>query len=150
MDTPKKTGTYGKFESDLSGLAELRASRDTKIQGADAIQKLLSEIAGGMRILEDRYYNLRKKTQLTDQALIEAQRRFAKEKRILSEALVETRMKLHDLIEDIKLMKSELDDAAKNKDMITIKKYLDMWEPMEFVTRKEVEELLDDIKDKEE
>lgn len=141
----QRTDAFSEFGTESSGLAELRASKESKNQTAESRRKLLSEIASGMRILEDRYYNLRKKAQLTDQALIETQRKFSKEKRLLADELVETRMKLHDLIEDIKLMKGELQQAAKQNDIKVIQKYLDMWEPMQFVTRKEVEDILENM-----
>ena len=108
------------------------------------IAKSLAEISSGLRILEDRYSNLRKKTQLTDQSLLETQRNFSKEKRILSEELVEAKMKMQDLIDDMRLMKTELSEAVKQKDIKVLEKYLDMWEPIQFVTRKEVEKILEE------
>jgi len=111
--------------------------------GLDSVQKTLSEISSGLRILEDRYYNLRKKTQLTDQTLLDAQKSFSKERRLLYDQIMETKMKLQNVLENIELMKQELKDAVKQNDLKVIEKYLDMWDPMQFVTREEVERLLD-------
>ncbi len=115
---------------------------------ARTLTKILADVATELRILEDRYANLRKKNQLTDQALLETQKNFYKEKKILSEELTEAKMKLQDLEEDIVLMKSEFKDVVKQKDFKVLEKYLDMWEPMEFVTRKEAEDLLDELEQK--
>ena len=111
----------------------------------EAVHRTLSDISSGIRILEDRYYNLRKKTQLTDQALLEAQKSFSEERRILYDQIMEAKMKLQDMVENVELMRQELRDAVRQKDLKILEKYLDMWEPMQFVTRGEVEKLFEQI-----
>lgn len=111
----------------------------------EAVHRTLSDISSGIRILEDRYYNLRKKTQLTDQALLEAQKSFSEERRILYDQIMEAKMKLQDVVESIEIMRQELRDAVRQKDLKVIEKYLDMWEPLQFVTREEVEKLIEQV-----
>jgi hypothetical protein len=112
----------------------------------DAIMKNLSEIASNLRILEDKYANLRRKIQLTDQTILEMQKNFFKEKKLLTEDLTESKMKLQELIDDLTTMKSELKDTVKNNDLKVLDRYLDLWEPLQYVTRKEVEDALDNLK----
>ncbi len=114
------------------------------VSGQDKLSKLIGEVSSNLRILEDRYSNLRKKTQLTDQALLETQRQFFKEKRIIAEEIVEIKMKLSELAEELGVMSAELKSAVKQNDFKVIEKYLDMWEPMQFLTRKEAEEIIED------
>lgn len=111
----------------------------------EAVHRTLADISSGIRILEDRYYNLRKKTQITDQALLEAQKSFSDEKRILYDQIMEAKMKLQDMVESIEIMRQELKDAVRQKDFKVLEKYLDMWEPLQFVTRDEVERLFEQI-----
>jgi len=126
---------------------ELQQFRESikRHEEAKTLTRLLADVAAELRILEDRYTNLRKKNQLTDQALLETQRTFSKEKRVLNDELTEAKMKLQDLTEDISLMKSEFKDVVKQKDFKVIEKYLDMWEPLQFVTRKEVNDLIEEL-----
>lgn len=112
----------------------------------DAIMKNLSEIASNIRILEDKYANLRKKIQLTDQTFLEMQKNLFKEKKLLTEELTESKMKLQELNDDLATMKSELKDTVKINDLKVLDRYLDLWEPLQYVTRKEVEDALDNIK----
>ncbi|MCF7866081.1 hypothetical protein K9L67_00570 [Candidatus Woesearchaeota archaeon] len=116
-------------------------SKNVEIQ---SLNKTLSEISSNLRILEDRYYNLRKKIQLTDQALLDTQRSFFKEKRILGDDLIQTKMVVQELSEQIDLMRLEIVDAVKQKDFKVLEKYLDLWDPMQFVTRKEVDDLIEE------
>lgn len=118
---------------------------DTK-QTTNEVSKSISDLVSSIRILEDRYLNLRKKSQITDQNLIETQKDFYKEKKHLNQELIDAKMKLHELIDDIKIMKGELKDTAKQKDVKAINTYLDIWEPTKFATRKEVENLIKEKK----
>jgi hypothetical protein len=108
----------------------------------DEVTKSMSELASSVRILEDRYMNLRKKSQLTDQNLIELQKEYYTEKKHLNQELIETKLKLQELIDELKIMHGELKDTVKEKDLKILNKYLDLWEPMQFVTRKEAEEII--------
>ena len=108
----------------------------------DEVSKSISEIASSIRILEDRYMNLRRKSQITDQNLIELQKEYYKEKKHLNQELIETKLKLQELTDELKIIHGELKDTVKQKDLKVLNKYLDLWEPMQFATRKEVEQIL--------
>jgi len=109
---------------------------------SDEVTKTISEVASSIRILEDRYLNLRKKSQLTDQNFMELQKEYFKEKKHLNQELLEAKIKIQELTDDLHVMKGELKDTAKQKDLKVLNTYLDLWEPMQFVTRKEIEQLL--------
>ena len=108
----------------------------------DEVTKSMSELASSIRILEDRYMNLRKKSQLTDQNLIELQKEYYKEKKHTNQELIETKLKLQELLDELKIIHGELKDTVKQTDLKVLNKYLDLWEPIQFVTRKEVEKIL--------
>lgn len=105
---------------------------------------ILGEVSTSVKILEDRYLNLRKKTQLTDQTLIETQREFSKEKRIINEEILEMKTKIWELIEKLNEMEVELSDVVKNKDFTVLNKYVNFWNPGSFITREEAERLIKD------
>lgn len=111
---------------------------------AHELSDLMADIASGIKILEDRYSNLRKKTQLTDQSLLDAQREFEKERKILNEELMELKIQVNDMQSKLKTMNDELGSVAKEKDLRVLEKYLDLWQPIRFITRKEAEKILED------
>ncbi|MCF7872113.1 hypothetical protein K9L97_03700 [Candidatus Woesearchaeota archaeon] len=110
----------------------------------NSISKTLSDISSSLRIIEDKYYNLRKKVQITDQTILDTQRTFYKEKHLINDDLVELKTKVADLNEQIGLMRMEIAQAVKQRDFKVLEKYLDMWNPMSFVTRKELNTWLDE------
>jgi chromosome segregation ATPase len=140
-----------------SAFGQFQASQNTpippmhrKTPEMDAILKNLSEIASNLRVLEDKYTNLRKKIQLTDQSLLEIQKNIFKEKKILNDELTESKIKLQELNDDLANMKSELKDSVKSNELKVLDRYLDMWEPLQYVTRKEVEDIIEHLKGKQE
>lgn len=115
--------------------------RDFK-ESKDESTKVLTDVATNLKILEDRYINLRKKTQLTDQILIDSQREFSKEKRILNEEIMDIKTSIQEIREELETMRKELSETVKLKDYQVLDKYLDLWEPVRFMTRKEAEEII--------
>ncbi|MFT4282794.1 MAG: hypothetical protein ACMXX6_00025 [Candidatus Woesearchaeota archaeon] len=112
-------------------------------------EQLLVDLSSSIKILEDRYLNLRKKTQLTDQVLIDTQRKFTKERKLLFEEITSLKLKLQDLDEQLDNMKNEVNNSVKIKDFLVLDRYLDLWEPINFLTRKEAEKIIEEYKSKE-
>ncbi len=115
--------------------------QDSARQAGQGLADSIRDIGARLRILEDRYTNLRKKTQLTDQSLLESQKSLSRDLRALTEDVMDVKRGLADLNDKIALLLGELGGAAKKADLIAVERYLDFWEPMEFVTRQRQETL---------
>ena len=103
---------------------------------------VLTDLASNLKILEDRVINLRRKTQFTDQNLLNAQRDFSKERRLIDEEIMDLKIMIKELNESFGLMSSELKNTAKIKDFMVLNKYIDFWEPVNFLTKDRAEELI--------
>ena len=115
----------------------------------EGINVSLVDIGSSLKVLEDKFANLRKKTQLSDKMLIETQKNFNKEKKILYEELTQTRLELQELLESYKLMEKELDTSASSRDVEILDKYISYWNPSDFMTREWAEKLIEArLKDK--
>lgn len=106
------------------------------------ISSMISDLDRRLRILEERYGNLRKKIQLTDQNMIESERSFGKELRGFGSEMLELKRSIVDFDEKVVIFGSEMDSVAQKTDLKIIEKYLAMWNPGMFVTRKELKEYL--------
>jgi len=106
------------------------------------ISSMISDLDRRLRILEERYGNLRKKIQLTDQNMIESERSFGKELRGFGSDMLELKRSIADFDEKVVIFGGEMDNIAQKTDLKIIEKYLAMWNPGMFVTRKELKEYL--------
>jgi len=106
------------------------------------ISNMISDLDRRLRILEERYGNLRKKIQLTDQNMIDSERSFGKEIREFGTEMLELKRSIVDFDEKVVIFGSEMDNVAQKTDLKILEKYLAMWNPGMFVTRKELKEYL--------
>ncbi|MFC1691129.1 hypothetical protein ACFL0W_03010 [Nanoarchaeota archaeon] len=122
-------GFFGKHPSptasSMGNMAELAAE--------------VNAISRHLRVLEERYDNLRKKTQVTDQNMLSANKTMNTEIKAIDSDVQDFRKEFDDMKENLRLIVKELKQTAKSEDVKTLEKYLELWQPVQFVTRKQVE-----------
>lgn len=119
------------------------AKREKEAPGRVAeLSSQLINVSRRLRILEERYLNLRKKTQVSDQNMLAIQKNVAKELKATHDELLEFRRDFVDLRDKVKLIVRELKTCAKSEEVEVIKKYVNLWEPINFVTRGEVNSIV--------
>ncbi|MFH1064869.1 MAG: hypothetical protein V1729_07325 [Candidatus Woesearchaeota archaeon] len=116
--------------------------------GAD-LSKSVSDIAGEvnnlgrrMMVIEERYTNLRKKTQVTDQNMLNSNKKIMTEIQTMHSQLDDFKKQLDDIIEKMKIIVRELKECAKRQDVDVLQKYINIWEPINFVTRDTVTKMI--------
>ncbi|MBI4738890.1 hypothetical protein HY772_04985 [Candidatus Woesearchaeota archaeon] len=113
------------------------------------LEAALSDMAGEvnnigrrLRVLEERYTNLRKKTQVTDQNMLAANKRMMTEIHATLASLDELKNNLTEMHEKFTIMIREIKECAKRQDVAVLQKYISFWEPMNFVTRESVSKMV--------
>lgn len=110
--------------------------------GLQPLAVRLTDVATRLKILEERYDTLRKKSQLTEQNVIESDKSNFQELRILGETMIEVKRTVKDLADKVRLLSEEVEQFATKNDLKVLDRYLGYWEPADFVTRKEVNDFL--------
>jgi hypothetical protein len=130
------------IEQQVSDAQNIEQGKDPAVNDYNQVAGMISDLDRRLRVLEERYGNMRKKIQLTDQNIIESERSFGKELRGFGDELLELKRNTNDFSDKILAFDSEMDNVAKKSDTKVIEKYLEMWNPKSFVTRKELREYL--------
>ncbi len=102
----------------------------------------ITTISTRLKILEERYTILRKKSSVTDQNLIQVEKNQFNEFRLLNEDIIKLKIKLKGAMEKLELLTDEVQNFTDRREFTIIQKYLEYWEPMDFVTRKEINDFL--------
>jgi hypothetical protein len=102
-----------------------------------ALSRQVGDLLSRLRLLEERYANLRREHQLTSQNMIEHHQALAKQQRKLMDGLLELKRGLHEIDDQIGIMQGELSDTASVHDVKAVERYLDLWQPLDFVSRQE-------------
>ncbi|MFH1510332.1 MAG: hypothetical protein ABIF10_01470 [Candidatus Woesearchaeota archaeon] len=113
----------------------------------DSSPDILAEvnmIGRRLRVLEEQHTNLRRKMQVTDQNMLSYNKKNITEIRTVNMEINELRRTIEDVQSNILLIIKELRLCAKKEEVNVLQKYINMWEPVNFVTRLEVERIVED------
>ena len=102
----------------------------------------INDVATRLKILEERYNTLRKKSQLTEQNIIESDKNNFNELRLMQENLLEVKKSVKNLTEKLSLLTDEIKTFASKNEFTILQRYVDFWQPMDFATRKDVNDFL--------
>lgn len=102
----------------------------------------VNDIATRLKIIEERYNTLRKKSQLTEQNIIESDKNNFNEIRLIQDNLLEVKRSVKNLAEKLSLLTDEVTTFASKNEFSVLQRYVDFWQPLDFVTRKEVNDFL--------
>jgi len=102
----------------------------------------MNELIRRMRILEERYTNLQTRSQLTEQNMLSRNRSFSTEIKAIISDIHEIKREIEEIKNRILMIIKELQTSARKDDL---ERYVNMWEPIKFVTQDEVEEIVKEI-----
>lgn len=102
----------------------------------------IGSLSRRIRMLEDRYGNIRKQAIVTDQNMMEDSKNIQTQLNILVDDVNAVRKQVKDVFEKLSMFSAELEHTAKRSELNTMNRYLDMWEPLNFVTRKQAEQMI--------
>lgn len=110
-------------------------------QIAEFIEKL-NNLTRAIRTLEERYNNLRRRTQLTDHNILVQHQRLNKELRLNDSDLIDIKRDLQKLNDKINMLEKELDMCAKKQELDIQAKYIEYWRPLNFLTLADAERII--------
>ncbi|MCA9477604.1 MAG: hypothetical protein KC535_00470 [Nanoarchaeota archaeon] len=102
----------------------------------------LNNVATRLKILEERYGTLRKKSQTTEHNIVEVEKNHYDDLRIINDDIAEIKLKMRDIFEKVSMLSDEIENFASRNELKVIQKYVEYWQPVDFVTRKEVNDFL--------
>lgn len=105
----------------------------------------LGSLQRRLRSAEEAITNIRHIVQVTDENMLIKHRHFLTEFKTLTSDLNEVRQDLQDLREKLRLVMKEMQNVARKQDVQVIERYVNMWDPMKFVTHGELEMVVRDV-----
>ncbi len=112
---------------------------------ASDVTDQLRELSRRLRILEERYASQRKNIQVLEHNVLAENKKMQAQLRTVQSDNDDLKKQLYEMKQKFDLIGSELSDTAKRQDVIVLEKYINLWEPLNFVTRNEVEKLINSL-----
>jgi len=123
---PGKKGLFGKVEP----------SQDSEILGE------IRNLSSRLRILEERYTNLKRKDLITEQNMLSNHKSMAAEIKAINSEIGEIKRDLSAASGKVKLLVNELGMFARKEEVKVLERYINMWDPLKFVTEEDVKKIV--------
>lgn len=121
----------------------IKPSKKGSDSGFSDMAGQFSTVARTVKLMEDKYYNLRKKVQINEENSLEQDKKISSEIKVMQSDIMDMKRAIEDIKDKMMLIVKELKLSAKSEDIKIVQKYLDMWEPIEFVTRNEAKKMIE-------
>jgi len=105
----------------------------------------ITNLTTRMRVLEERSTNTKKKLGLVEQNMLSHRKKYAEETDLLKEEIDEVKKTIKEIEERVVMVIKEIRLSAKKEDVDSLKKYVELWEPVNFVTQNQVEKIAREI-----
>lgn len=97
-----------------------------------------------LRVLEEGTTNIRRSLQVTEQNMLSKNREFNTEIKALGSEFHEIKREISEIKERMVDLLKDLENAAKLDEVKVLEKYVNMWNPIKFVTGAEVERIIEE------
>jgi len=104
----------------------------------------LNEVIGRLRINESKISTLRERILVTDSNMIDEYKNISKEVKNLNTDIRELKNELQMLKETIQDIIKSTENFAPSQDVKVLEKYINMWNPLTFVTEQEVKKIINE------
>ncbi len=104
------------------------------------------DVASRLRILESRYNLMRERVLLMNQNMVDGYKKLAQEIKTFDTELKEIKKSMFSLEESMKDLLKELKYFARKEDIKVLEKYINLWNPLNFVTEEEVLKIIEQKK----
>jgi hypothetical protein len=109
------------------------------------LAKSINEIMRRLRVLEERYTNLRKKNQLTDQNMLEDTKNMSDEIKVIQSTMTELKKEISEVNNKMKKLEEEISQSVSKREIKLLSKYLDLWQPLEFIRKEEAKHIIENV-----
>ncbi len=105
----------------------------------------LNELNRRTRLLEEKHSNLEKRLQVSEQGIIRASKEIKKDIKATNIEIHELKKEIADLKDELRKIISELVGCARKDEVDVLRKYVNLWSPVNFVTQDEVERMVKEL-----
>lgn len=142
MDGPPQG--FGAEKPQDKGLTGFFAKKQVPEQshGVQDLNDKIGSLTARLRIMEERSSNTRRKIQLIEQDILSERKKSVQEFQATIKDMTEIKKEIDLLKSKLVLVIKELKLSAKREDVLVLQKYLNLWEPVHFVTQNEVEKMV--------
>ena len=93
----------------------------------------LNSLDRRLKMMEERHTNLRSKLKVTEQNMLQKNKTFFGEIKALNVEMTEVKKEINEIKDKMIALIKELESFAKKENVDILKKYIDLWNPINFM-----------------
>lgn len=102
----------------------------------------LNIIERRLRVLEERFTDLSRQMQVIEKNMLNERKIITKEIKVINSDILDIKRDSNSDKSKIDMIISELKSFARKDEIEVLRKYVELWEPVNFVTRNEIEKII--------
>lgn len=118
------------------------AQQDAPSNAQDPIVQGMTDLSRRLRVLEERYTVLRRKGQLAEENFIRDMKDLRESVAVVEEEATALRRLLVEIDDKLDRFLEQAKSAAPREDLLVLRKYIELWDPVQYVTREEARRLI--------
>ena len=112
------------------------------------VESDMNTLSRRLKLLEESFTNLRRFFQVTEENMIAKNKHYSAEIKTISSDIVEIRKEMQDLRDKFQRVVKELQAVARKDEVKVLEKYINLWNPLKFVSQNEIENIINEVLDK--
>jgi len=116
-------------------------------ESTQTAQDIIFEIVTRVRDVEGKYNLLRDRALIINQNMVEQYQKTHGEFKAINEDIKNIKEDIFQIKETLKHVISELDHFSRKEDLRVLEKYINLWNPMKFVTEEDVRRIIEGKKE---
>ncbi|MBU4283677.1 MAG: hypothetical protein KJ968_01095 [Nanoarchaeota archaeon] len=117
----------------------MQQTPETPSQPTSAISNIVNSLNRRLRVLEERHSQIQRKTEVIEDNMINRHKEVSENIKKINLDIKELKRDFEDIKDNMKLLIKEVGSRAKKEDVDVIQKYIDLWNPTNFVTNRELD-----------
>jgi len=130
------------------GIMKFGRSPPQEIPDISGITEDVNTLSRRLRLLEEGFTNLRRFFQVTEENMIAKNKHVSAEIKTLTSDINEIRKEIQELKDKLLLVIRELQTVARKEEVKVLEKYINLWNPIKFVTQNEIEQIINEVLEK--
>ena len=123
-------------------------SEEPKMPDMSGVNTDINTLSRRLRLLEEGFTNLRRFFQVTEENMLAKNRHYSAELKTLTSDINEIRKEMQEIKDKLILVIKELQSVARKEEVKVLEKYINLWNPLKFVSQNEVEQIINEILEK--
>jgi len=105
----------------------------------------MNTLSRRLKLLEEGFTNLRRTFQVTEENIMAKNKHYSAEIKTVTSDITEIRKEIQELKDKIILIIREMQTVARKEEVKVLEKYINLWNPIRFVSQNEVEQIVNEV-----